>query len=164
MECMFVCKDVFVCDAELTEETVVFSFDVGFVVLPAGTGDLAVGVRTVEAKEENGFLEGFFGFEADGKFFVGIRDGGGSEGGEGSGGGGGEDEMGYFGLAECTFVFFVEDEETESTDVTGAMIAGGDRVESDGVCADKACFAFGGDLVVVVVIILGAGLSGRLRG
>lgn len=159
------CKDVFVCDAELTEETVVFLFDVGFVVLPAGRGNVAVGVRTVEAKEEKGFLEGFFGFKADGEFFVGIRDGGGGEGGEGFGGGGGEDKMGYFGLAECTFVFFVEDEETESTDVTGPMIAGGDRVEPDGVCADKACFGFGGGLIVVVVIvviILGPGPSGRL--
>ena len=59
--------------------------NVCFVVLPAGTSYLAVGIGTVEAEEEDGFFERFFGFEADGELFVRVGDVGGGEGGKGFG-------------------------------------------------------------------------------
>lgn len=136
-------KDLFVGDAELAYHSSVFPADMGSEILPARAGDLAVGIGTVEAQEQDGLFQRFFGLEADGELLVGVGDVGGLEVGEGFGGMGGKDEVVDVGFAKGTFVLFVENTETECADVTGSMVARSDGGQFDGVCADEAELGFG---------------------
>lgn len=134
------------------------SFNVVFVVAPACASDFAVGVGTVEAEKEDGLFECFFGFERDGELLVVIGGVGGGEGGKGFVGVGGKDEVVNAGLAECAVVLFVEYAKTEGADVTCSVIAWGDRGQLDGIGTDEANVCFGGQLVVVVVLLSISGI------